>query len=309
MTTASQPNNSKPIYRGRFAPSPTGPLHFGSLFTAVASYLQAKFNKGKWLVRIEDVDLTRIQKGASENIIKTLEKFSLFWDEDIYFQSKRYPIYNDYLNFLVENNLLYACTCTRKRIQKIAQIGKMGWIYPDTCRDLHRPISDKTTLRLKTNEIEIKFNDGIQGLYHQILHSDIGDQVLRRADNIISYHLAVVIDDFLQNISEVVRGSDLLSNTPLHLILQQHLDFPSPQYVHLPIILNKNHEKLSKQTGAHSIEHENTQFVLFQILRLLKQNPPADLVNCSNSEILDWGIKNWKIDNIKSQNISIDNTK
>ena len=292
------------IYRGRFAPSPTGPLHLGSMLTAVGSYLQAKHNNGQWLVRMEDLDPPREMSGAADNILRTLENFGLYWDEEINYQSQRYEFYRDALQQLEQQKLLYPCSCSRKSIQENGAIaGKIGLVYPGTCRHKKDTRWKNKAIRINVPNQTLRFKDLIQGDITQQLATDIGDISLQRANGLYAYHIAVVVDDYLQNITEIVRGYDLLSCTPIQIYLQQCLNYQLPRYIHLPIIVNKNNEKLSKQTGAKSIENESPAPILLLILQLLKQNPPTELKDANKHELLTWAIKHWNIDACTEQTI------
>jgi len=298
MTKYSQP------YRGRFAPSPTGPLHFGSLFTALGSYLQAKNKKGKWLVRIEDLDPPREIKGAAESILYTLENYGLHWDEDVVYQSQRYELYEDALTQLKNNSLLFNCTCSRKRIKESAEVGPIGFIYPGTCRDKHNAKTPCAT-RIKSDNVYISLSDLLQGDMSQNISLEIGDVTLKRADNLYAYHLAVVIDDYHQGITEIVRGYDLYECTPTHIFLQQKLNYPTPRYLHLPILVNEQHKKLSKQTKAPAISNNDIEQNLVTLLTYLNQNPPEDLRYESKEYILNWAIQHWNHRNISGKTIEI----
>jgi glutamyl-Q tRNA(Asp) synthetase len=243
----------KTQYRGRFAPSPTGALHAGSLATALGSWLHARAHDGKWLLRIEDLDLQRCVPGADQTIIQQLSACGLKWDEEIEYQSKRTNCYSDALATLVDAKKVYGCRCTRKQIEdtllasgrKKDRHGEL--IYPGTCRnrlDVTEPCAWR--LHVKNSEIE----------------SSVGDFVLRRADRIFTYQLAVVVDDYLQGITHVVRGADLLDNTPRQIYLQQELGYKTPTYIHLPLVLDSNQEKLSKQTKATAIDVNSSANVL-----------------------------------------------
>jgi len=292
------------IYRGRFAPSPTGPLHLGSMLTAVGSYLQAKHNQGKWLVRIEDLDPPREIPGAADSILRTLENFGLYWDDEIVYQSQRHSYYRDALQQLKQQKLLYPCSCSRKSIQENGAVaGEIGLVYPGICRQKKDHIWKNKAIRIMVPHQKLEFNDFIQGNISQQLAKDIGDISLQRADGFYSYHIAVIVDDYLQNITEIVRGYDLLSCTPIQIYLQQCLNYQLPGYIHLPIIVNTNNEKLSKQTGAKSIENESPTSILLLILQLLKQNPPAELKDANKNEILDWAINHWNIRACTAQTI------
>jgi len=294
------------LYRGRFAPSPTGPLHLGSLLSALGSYLQAKSQKGKWLVRIEDLDPPREVKGAALDILKTLEAFGLYWDEEVVFQSKQHKHYQDALEQLKVKKLIYSCSCSRKQIQESTRLGKIGFIYPGFCRQ--KPLVSKNVYahRLLAADSDISFEDLLRGKISQSLYRDIGDVVLLRADGYYAYHLAVVVDDYLQNITEIVRGCDLIDSTVIHIYLQQCLDYTNPSYAHLPIIVNKNNEKLSKQTGARAINISQIENTLYKLLQMLGQNPPIELKDATKEEILLWGETNWTLNNCPKNSL-IDN--
>ncbi|MGB9151240.1 MAG: tRNA glutamyl-Q(34) synthetase GluQRS, partial [Burkholderiales bacterium] len=237
-------------YRGRFAPSPTGPLHFGSLVAAVGSYLDAKAHGGEWLLRMEDLDTQRNMPGAADGILRTLEQFGFGWDGAVVYQSARKDLYLDALETLREKKLVYPCACSRKEIADSSLVGIEGPVYPGTCRD-GMPVGRKVRAwRLRTSENIIKINDLIQGTNSQNIAREVGDFVLQRADRTIAYQLSVVIDDANQGITHVVRGADLLASTPRQVYLQRLLDLPTPHYLHLPVAVNERGEKLSKQTLA-----------------------------------------------------------
>lgn len=285
-------------YRGRFAPSPTGPLHFGSLVAAVGSYADAKFHHGKWLVRIEDVDVQRSVPGAADRILATLEKLEMEWDEAVIYQSRRSKIYQEALEVLNQQGLLYPCICSRKEIADSSITGLYGFIYPGTC--LNKPASTKNAhaLRIQTPDELIQFRDILQGLYAQNLHRDVGDFVLRRADGIYAYQLAVVVDDAAQNITHVVRGADLLDSTPRQVYLQRLLGHATPHYMHLPVVTNAAGEKLSKQTHATPIDTANALRELVAALRFLGQEPPGEILDGDISSFWRWAIPNWRVDRI-----------
>jgi len=236
--------SSKPEYCGRFAPSPTGALHAGSLATALGSWLDARAHQGKWLLRIEDLDLPRCIPGADKIIIQQLLNCGLYWDEEIEYQSKRSVFYESALNQLKQEKKAYGCRCTRKQIEdQLLLLGKKKdrhaeLIYPGSCRN-SKEVTEPCAWRLLVKDPEIE--------------SSVGDFVLRRSDRIFTYQLAVVVDDHLQGITHVVRGEDLLDNTARQIYLQQQLNYHQPQYLHLPLVLDGNNEKLSKQTNATAI--------------------------------------------------------
>lgn len=283
-------------YIGRFAPSPTGPLHFGSLIAAVASYLEASANNGKWLIRIEDLDKPREMAGAADDILRTLEGFGFEWDDEIVYQSQRTEAYEETLQTLKSRNLVYPCTCSRKEIADSAlEIGLEGAIYPKTCLTHAPQANSQAALRAITLDKNIQFNDAIQGEISQNLAKQIGDFVLKRADGLFAYQLAVVVDDAAQNITHVVRGADLLDSTPRQIYLQQLLDLPTPHYAHVPIAVNENGEKLSKQTLAEPVSMRNAGQQLFDTLRFLGQNPPVETQNATLGAMWRWAFANWSL--------------
>lgn len=290
---------------GRFAPSPTGPLHFGSLLAALASYLEAKTQGGLWLVRMEDLDKPREVAGAANHILNTLEKFGLEWDGEVVYQSQRSELYQEALNQIKAKSLIYQCSCSRKEIadsynQRPAQHGIDGLIYPGTCRDkssTFKPYAE----RIKVKDQNISFNDAIQGKIDQNLANQIGDFVLKRADGLFAYQLAVVVDDYLQGVTHVVRGADLLDSTPRQIYLQQVLGYSTPKYAHIPVASNQAGEKLSKQTLATPIDANNAPNLLINALDFLGQTPPQDLSNYKAQEILAWAMQHWALDKIPKQ--------
>ncbi|MBS0497558.1 MAG: tRNA glutamyl-Q(34) synthetase GluQRS [Proteobacteria bacterium] len=285
-------------YRGRFAPSPTGPLHSGSLVAAVGSYIDAKFHHGKWLVRIEDVDLPRTVPGAARHILATLEKLGMEWDGEVIYQSQRSKVYQEALEFLNQQGLLYPCTCSRKEIADSSITGLYGFIYPGTC--LNKPASTKNAhaLRIQTPDELIQFQDILKGSYAQRLRQDVGDFVLRRADGIYAYQLAVVVDDAAQGITHVVRGADLLDSTPRQVYLQRLLGYATPHYMHLPVVTNVAGEKLSKQTHAVPIDTVNALRELVAALHFLGQEPPEEILDGDISSFWRWAIPNWRVNRI-----------
>lgn len=287
-----------PKYRGRFAPSPTGPLHFGSLVAAVGSYLDAKFNHGTWMVRIEDLDWQREIPGAASEILHTLERLGMEWDGEVIYQSKRFSIYQEALDVLNEQGLIYPCACSRREIADSSIIGISGPIYPGTC--LKNPAADNKThaLRIRTSDDLIVFNDMLQGSYSQKLKHDIGDFVLRRTDGVYAYQLAVVVDDAAQNITHVVRGADLLDSTPRQIFLQRLLGYSTPGYLHFPIVTNAMGEKLSKQTHAAPMDLSNALMQLVDALNFLGQQPPIEMIEGDISAFWQWAITHWRADQI-----------
>ena len=285
---------------GRFAPSPTGPLHFGSLLAALASYLEARNKQGQWLVRMEDLDKPREVKGAASHILKTLEQFGFEWDGDVIYQSERSDLYQDALAQLEKQSLIYRCQCSRKEIADSATQGIDGLIYPGTCR--HSQVTQMPyASRIRVNDKAISFHDAIQGLITQNLAAQVGDFVLKRADGLFAYQLAVVVDDFQQGVTNIVRGADLLDSTPRQIYLQQQLDIPTTHYAHIPVASNAAGEKLSKQTLAPAIEAKDASAWLLKGLTFLGQNPPSELITNKPSEILSWAKQHWQLEQIPKQ--------
>lgn len=275
---------------GRFAPSPTGPLHFGSVVAAIASYMQAKSQNGKWLVRMDDIDTPRNQPGADTTILKSLEILGLFWDDKVLFQSHRQEAYQEALTFLSEKNLLYRCTCTRKQLQ--------GNPYPGTCRKKQHGSDQQHALRILTKQETINFNDDIQGHFEQNLEAEIGDFIVHRADGLVAYHIATIVDDAYQRVTEIVRGADLLDSTPRQIYLQEILNYPCPAYAHLPTAVDKQGYKLSKQYHAAPIDDADPVTTLILALDFLGQHPEKLLAQESVEEIIQWGIKHWSLEKI-----------
>lgn len=278
-------------YRGRFAPSPTGPLHFGSLIAAVASYCQARSVGGEWLVRIEDIDTPREVSGASDSILRTLERFGFQWDGEIVYQSQRSDRYLEALDSLRDKGLLYPCACSRKEIAKTSKLG----IYPGTCRNGLPSGRHARSWRLLTDERKIHFDDAIQGLQSFSLDRDIGDFILKRADGLFAYQLAVAIDDVQQGITEVVRGSDLLDSTPRQIYLQQQLGLTSPGYAHHPIAVDHQGEKLSKQKLAPALGRQDIRTELCRALSFLGQPLRAEFLESDLDSLWKWAIDNWSL--------------
>lgn len=287
------------MYRGRFAPSPTGPLHFGSLVAALASYLEARTQHGEWLLRMEDLDTPRNQPGAADNILRSLEVFGFEWDGPVAYQSERQDLYAAALAKLQQRGLAYPCGCTRKEIADSAIHGIEGAIYPGTCRNGLPPGKTARAWRIRTEDRTIGFNDAIQGYIAQNLARDIGDFVLKRADGYYAYQLAVAIDDADQGITHVVRGADLLDSTPRQIYLQQVLELPAMHYAHIPVVLNAQGEKLSKQTQAAAVNDRQPAAQLWQALDFLQQSPPAAIRNASLADIWQWADKNWQLSRIR----------
>ena len=284
-----------PVYRGRFAPSPTGPLHFGSLVAAVGSYLDARAQGGEWLLRIEDIDTPRNVPGAAENIIATLAAFGFEWDGPVLWQSRRLEAYAAALAQLQAAGLAYGCACSRREIADSASRPAIdgGLAYPGTCRDGLPEGRTARAWRLRVGGDEIAFEDRLQGRVAQQLERDVGDFVLLRADCLFAYQLAVAVDDQFQGISDIVRGADLLASTPRQIWLQRCMGWPTPRYAHLPVASNAAGEKLSKQTLAPALAVEQAAAILVGALRFLGQAVPAELARASVAEIWAWAEAHW----------------
>ncbi len=282
-----------PEYRGRFAPSPTGPLHFGSLVAAVGSYLDAKHHLGTWLVRMEDLDTPRCVAGAADDILRTLDTFGLRSDEPVIYQSHRTAAYEETLQRLKDRQAVYPCCCTRKEIADSALNGIEGFVYAGTCRNGMAHQREIPAWRVRTNNETTGFDDVLQGYISQNLETELGDFVVKRADGLFAYQLAVVADDSFQNITHIVRGADLLASTPRQIHLQRLLCLPTPHYMHLPVVVNEVGEKLSKQTLAAPVDVSQPVATLLRVLDFLQQQPPAELASSDVGTVLDWAMQNW----------------
>lgn len=260
-------------YRGRFAPSPSGELHFGSLLAAMASYADALSHKGEWLLRIDDIDLPRVVAHSDQHIIETLELCGFQWHGPITYQSQCIGQYHEALAQLSQLDLTYPCTCSRKKIKSLSVNG----IYPGTCRE--RSVSlpgsrgqnnQDYAIRIKVPDNEIHFFDQVQQDYHMVLSQEVGDFVIFRRDKVYSYQLSVVVDDFHSGISHVIRGYDLLDSTPRQMFLQQMLGYPCPEYGHIPLAVTEDNLKLSKLSHARKVSCDVKTLVL--AARFLGQN-------------------------------------
>jgi len=282
-------------YRGRFAPSPTGDLHFGSLVTAMASYADARSNNGNWIVRIDDIDKPRVQKGSTQSILHTLEALGFFWDERVYYQSENKQYYLQIIDDLYKKNTLYPCYCTRKEILSVDPSGN----YPGTCKIKHRPFDNKQknyALRVDVNNQKISFNDLIQGEFNYKLCELSGDFIVYRSDQITAYLMAFVADVYIDKVSHIIRGFDLLESTPKQLFLQQLLSYPIPQYAHIPIISNSNGIKLSKSSHAKAVDiNINT---LINAAKILGQTLDNRIDNATINEFWQELISHWDINKV-----------
>ena len=281
------------MYIGRFAPSPTGLLHIGSLLTALASYADARAQDGRWLVRMEDLDPPREMAGAADDILRTLEAFGFEWDGGVAYQSRRYDLYHEALGRLKAKGLVYPCDCSRKDWQAAARAGADGFVYNGCCAGLdpQRALHKTPAWRVRVPDEIIGFDDAVVGHYAQNLAHDIGDFVLLRADGFWAYQLAVVADDAAQGITHIVRGQDLLVSTPRQLWLQRALDTPEPHYAHLPLLVKGAGQKWSKQTLAPALDLGAREALLRQVMAYLKL-PAAPEVG-RPQDLLAWAVRHW----------------
>lgn len=274
-------------YVGRFAPTPSGYLHFGSLVAAVASYLDARAVGGKWLVRMEDLDPPREMPGAQAAILETLERYGFEWDGPVERQSERGDAYAAQIEHWLRSGLAYACTCSRKQLE-----GTHG-TYPGTCRNAQHDWHGDVAIRIRVPELEYRFIDRLQGEFRQHLGREVGDFIIRRRDGLFAYQLAVVLDDAWQGVTDIVRGADLLDNTPRQLYLQELLGIAAPRYLHVPLIIQPDGHKLGKSYRSPPLEADQAAPLLGRALKALGQNPPAELLQATPRDVLAWGIANW----------------
>jgi glutamyl-Q tRNA(Asp) synthetase len=275
-------------YTGRFAPSPTGPLHIGTLVAAMASYLEAKCHQGQWLLRIEDLDPPREIPGAANQIIHSLEKLGFEWDQEIIYQSQRDKYYLELVEALKTDHMAYACSCSRKHIS-----GR----YPGTCRNKKLKKHSDVAIRVLTDDELIEFNDALKGPISQKIENEIGDFVIRRKDGLFAYQLAVVVDDALQKITHVVRGEDLLDSTPRQIYLQKLLGFVTPEYTHTPLVIDENGQKFSKSSYRGKIPELSLK-TLVQAWHHLHQQPVLETEFDNINDFWQWAIDNWQTSRI-----------
>ncbi|CAN1604544.1 glutamyl-Q tRNA(Asp) synthetase [Pseudomonas mediterranea] len=273
-------------YIGRFAPTPSGHLHFGSLVAALASYLDARAAGGRWLLRMEDLDPPREEPGAQVAILKALESYGFEWDGEMVRQSERHEVYDQVINRLFSQGLAYACTCSRKQLEAYQGV------YPGLCRNAGHGTED-AAIRLRVPELEYHFIDRVQGEFRQHLGREVGDFVIRRRDGLYAYQLAVVLDDAWQGVTDVVRGADLLDSTPRQLYLQELLGLPQPRYLHVPLITQPDGHKLGKSYRSPPLAAGQATPLLCRALRALGQEPGVELVDASPRELLAWGVRHW----------------
>lgn len=277
---------------GRFAPSPTGPLHKGSLVAALASWLDARAAGGRWLLRIEDVDEPRCSPVAADTIMRQLDALGLHWDGEVVWQSRRGALYRAALDALIARGAAYGCACTRRDLESQPLASDGSRRYPGTCRD--RAGVTPRAWRLRVPPGELAFDDRMLGRIAVDVAADAGDFVLWRADGYCAYQLAVVVDDADQGVTHVVRGADLLTSTPRQILVQRALGLPQPDYAHVPLVLDAQGEKLSKQTRAQALELENARADLAEALTFLRHPPPADVMTAGRDALLAWAVANWR---------------
>lgn len=275
-------------YRGRFAPSPSGPLHAGSIMAALASYLDARANNGCWLLRMEDLDPPRESPEATSRILRDLEALGLCWDGPVVYQSQRHAAYDDAIAQLSAGDHTFWCGCSRQAL------AEAGGHYPGTCRQLGLPAGSGKALRCKVPDATTCFTDQWQGPQAQHLQQEVGDFIIKRKDGLYAYQLAVVVDDAWQGITHVVRGIDLLDSTPRQIYLQRLLGLATPHYAHLPVLVNADGQKLSKQNLAAAIPVDNPVRVLHDALVRLQQQPDPHLLQADRDSMLAWALQHWR---------------
>ncbi|WP_340619594.1 tRNA glutamyl-Q(34) synthetase GluQRS [Xenorhabdus siamensis] len=285
-----------PLYIGRFAPSPSGDLHFGSLVTALGSYLQARAYQGKWLMRIDDIDPPREVPGSASRILQALEHYGLHWDEEVLYQSQRHDAYREILEQLLQQGNSYYCTCTRQRIQNL------GGFYDGFCQHLHLPARN-AAIRLQQQYPVYGFYDKLQGNITVSAKMAEEDFIIHRKDGLFAYNLVAVIDDNYQGITEIVRGADLIEPTVRQISLYRYLNFKTPDYVHLPLVLNQEGNKLSKQNHAKPIPLDDPRPLLIDALSFLNQPTIAGWQDLTTDQLLKQAIFGWNINHVLPQNI------
>jgi glutamyl-Q tRNA(Asp) synthetase len=279
----------RPVYVGRYAPSPTGPLHFGSLVAAVGSYLEARRQDGRWLLRIEDIDPPREMPGARDLILRALEAFGFQWDGPVVRQAERTERYEAAVQALLARGLAYPCGCSRAWLKARGH----GRVYPGICRNGTAAHPAGHAIRVLTHDRPIAFTDRRCGPFSQRLEREVGDFVIRRRDGLYAYQLAVVVDDAAQGVTEVVRGEDLLASTPRQIHLQRLLGLPTPRYLHLPVVTDAEGNKLSKQTGAPPLDLNHPARALWEALAFLGHRPPPELREAPVDALWDWALVHW----------------
>lgn len=308
----SSNSNDNPLTIGRFAPSPTGPLHVGSLVAALGSYLMAKREGGLWLLRVEDLDTPRVVPGMTDDILRTLETLGFRWDGEVLHQSRRTEVYQTALERLLREGAAYPCGCSRAEITRAASAphpGEEGPAYPGICRNGLAAGKTARAVRVRTGDEEVSFHDGVMGVFSRTLSECGGDFVVKRADGPFAYQLAVVVDDAESGVNQVVRGADLLSSTPRQIHLQRLFGYPTPVYHHLPLVNGPGGAKLSKRDNAVSLASgrdldREGGLLLFDALLFLGQAPPLSLRGATCGEVLSWAVEHFSSDSIPRHSAS-----
>jgi len=286
------------LYRGRFAPTPSGPLHFGSLVAATGSYLEARARCGEWRLRIDDLDPPRVAPGATESILRCLEALGFEWDGAVIYQSKRLAAYHAALHRLRHLGVMYPCACSRKEIADSPTPSVEGSIYPGTCRSSLPRGRAARALRVRVHGMHIDFDDLLLGPQHWDLEREVGDFVLYRADGVYAFHLASAVDDGEYGVTDVVRGADLLESSARQIQLLRFLALPVPRYAHLPVAVDQRGEKLSKQTKAAPVDLTRPLLILEAVLRFLNQPVPDDLCGAAVPELWRYAIDRWDLQRV-----------
>ncbi len=306
LQVKSHGRRDKPVI-GRFAPSPTGPLHFGTLVAALGSYLMAKRSAGDWILRIEDLDPPRVVPGAADSMLRLLDQLGFEWDGGIVYQSRRCARYLEILEQLRRQGQVFDCNCSRREILASApHPGEEGPVYPGTCRDGIQGSRHERAVRLRVYSENIVYRDGIYGEQSQNLEEQVGDVVLHRSDGLFAYQLAVVVDDIDAGVTQVVRGADLLFSTARQIYLYRCLNAEVPDYFHLPLVLGEGSKKLSKRHGAIGlVTPENGATMLWRALEFLGQSPLPELSGSNSKVLLRWGIENFQAIKVPEKNRQI----
>lgn len=292
-------------YRGRFAPSPTGLLHLGSLLAAAGSYLQARSQGGAWLLRIEDLDTPRVVPGAADQILRTLECFGFQWDGPVARQSDRRELYRSALDRLSAGGRVYSCSCSRQELSNRHPGNEADEddepLYPGTCRNGPRRAGVPLARRFRAIDRQFAFTDELQGVYCENVATQVGDFVIRRRDDLFAYQLAVVVDDAQEGSTEVVRGCDLLCNTPRQMLLLEELGLPVPRYLHLPLLVEADGRKLAKSHRSVAVAGSDPAAQLYAVLAHLGREPPSELARGAAPELMDWAIGHWNLEPLRSE--------
>jgi len=305
VSTAIATTATAERYRGRFAPSPTGLLHLGSLLAAAGSYLHARSQGGAWLLRIEDIDTPRVVPGAADQILRTLECFGFQWDGPVVRQSDRLELYGSALDRLSAGGHVYSCSCSRQELSNRHPANEADKneepFYPGTCRKGPRRTGVPLARRFRAIDRQVAFTDELQGEYCQNVATQVGDFVIHRRDGLFAYQLAVVVDDAQQGITEVVRGCDLLSNTPRQMLLLEALGLTVPRYLHFPLLVEADGRKLAKSRRSVAVAGSDPAAQLYTVLAHLGQQPPSELARGTAPELMAWAVGNWNLEPLRGQ--------